>query len=124
MRPPITQFRTPPPCSAVRSRCSRLHYNVWCEGTESPSRSIRLNAFDLLKKSPNTVDWFYVSPPADFGAWLNTPSKGRYEHGGDVLLNDQDGVSTISAADLALAILDEVETPIHRVIASQLSAIS
>jgi putative NADH-flavin reductase len=31
-----------------------------------------------------------------------------------VLLRDADGNSTISAADLALAIVDEIETPAHR----------
>jgi len=31
-----------------------------------------------------------------------------------VLLRDEEGVSTISAADLALAILDEIEKPVHR----------
>ena len=45
---------------------------------------------------------------------LDTPSAGTYRLGGDVLLRDADGVSTISAADLALAVLDEVETPAHR----------
>ena len=31
-----------------------------------------------------------------------------------MLLRDADGASTISADDLALAILDEIETPAHR----------
>ena len=78
-----------------------------------PEVETGLNAFELLKSSPETLDWFYVSPPADFGAWLGTESKGQYVLGGDVLLKDADGNSTISAADLALAILDEIETPTH-----------
>jgi putative NADH-flavin reductase len=78
-----------------------------------PEVETGLNAFELLKKSSQTLDWFYVSPPADFGAWLGTESKGEYVLGGDVLLKDADGNSTISAADLALAILDEIETPAH-----------
>ncbi len=72
-----------------------------------------LHAFELLGSSPEGLDWFYVSPPADFGAWLNTPSKGSYILGGDILLRDDGGNSTISADDLALAILDEIETPTH-----------
>jgi putative NADH-flavin reductase len=79
-----------------------------------PEVETGLNAFALLKASPASLDWFYVSPPADFGAWLGTESKGEYVLGGDVLLKDADGNSTISAADLALAILDEIETPAHR----------
>jgi putative NADH-flavin reductase len=78
-----------------------------------PEVETGLNAFELLRASPETLDWFYVSPPADFGAWLGTESKGQYVLGGDVLLKDADGNSTISAADLALAILDEIETPTH-----------
>ncbi|UOQ57127.1 NAD(P)H-binding protein [Leucobacter allii] len=72
-----------------------------------------LNALELLRESPESVDWFYVSPPEEFGAWLQTPSTGRYTLGGDVLLRNEAGVSTISAADLALAILDEIEQPAH-----------
>jgi putative NADH-flavin reductase len=79
-----------------------------------PEIETGLNALELLRTSPETLDWFYVSPPADFGSWLGTSSKGSYRLGGDVLLRDADGNSTISAADLALAIVDEIETPAHR----------
>lgn len=67
-----------------------------------------------LKASPESLDWFYVSPPADFGSQQVTPTRGTYRIGGDVLLKDADGVSTISADDLALAIVDEIEKPAHR----------
>jgi len=73
-----------------------------------------LNILDDLRSTPESVDWFYVSPPEKFGSWEATPVKGTYRLGGDVLLRDEDGVSTISAADLALAILDEIEKPAHR----------
>ena len=79
-----------------------------------PEVETGINALDLLKASPETLDWFYVSPPEHFGSWLGTASKGDYQLGGDVLLRDADGESTISAADLALAIVDEIETPKHR----------
>jgi putative NADH-flavin reductase len=79
-----------------------------------PEIETGLNALELLRTSPEALDWFYVSPPADFGSWLGTSSKGSYRLGGDVLLRDADGNSTISAADLALAIVDEIETPAHR----------
>jgi putative NADH-flavin reductase len=78
-----------------------------------PEIETGLNALTLLEESPESLDWFYVSPPQDFGSWLGTPSTGRYTLGGDVLLRNADGASTISADDLALAILDEVETPAH-----------
>ena len=78
-----------------------------------PEIETGLAVLDLLTASSESLDWFYVSPPADFGSWLGTPSKGAYRLGGDVLLRDADGNSTISAADLALSILDEIETPAH-----------
>ena len=78
-----------------------------------PEVQTGLDTFALCQESPESLDWFYVSPPADFGSWLGTESKGAYVLGGDVLLRDADGASTISADDLALAILDEIETPTH-----------
>ena len=79
-----------------------------------PEIETGLRTLDILKRSPESVDWFYVSPPSDSGAWFDTPSRGSYVLGGDVLLKDADGASTISAADLALAIVDEIEHPAHR----------
>ena len=79
-----------------------------------PEIETGMTVFAMLQDSPESLDWFYVSPPQDFGSWLGTPSKGAYVLGGDVLLRDADGASTISADDLALAILDEVDTAAHR----------
>lgn len=79
-----------------------------------PEIQTGLDTLAILEASPEGLDWFYVSPPQDFGSWLGTPSKGSYTLGGDVLLKDADGASTISADDLALAVLDEIETPAHR----------
>jgi uncharacterized protein len=87
-----------------------------------PEVQTGLDTFALCQESPDSLDWFYVSPPADFGSWLGTESKGAYVLGGDVLLRDADGASTISADDLALAILDEIETPTHH--RSRFTAIS
>ena len=78
-----------------------------------PEIETGLTVLTLLEDSPESLDWFYVSPPEEFGSWLGTASTGRYTLGGDVLLRDADGTSTISADDLALAIVDEVETPAH-----------
>jgi putative NADH-flavin reductase len=78
-----------------------------------PEIETGIAALATLKASPESLDWFYVSPPADFGSWLGTPSQGRYRLGGDVLLTDDDGVSTISGDDLALAVVDEVEKHAH-----------
>ena len=79
-----------------------------------PEIETGLTALELLKASPESLDWFFVSPPQDFGSWLGTTPKGTYVLGGDVLLKDEEGTSTIAAADLALAIVDEIETARHR----------
>ncbi len=73
-----------------------------------------LDVLENLKKAPETLDWFYVSPAAEFGAWVAAPVTGTYRLGEDVLLTDENGKSTISAADLAVAVLDEIEQPRYR----------
>ncbi len=73
-----------------------------------------LTILDDFRSSPETLDWFYVSPPEQFGSWVPAPVTGAYRLGGDVLLRDEAGESIISAADLAIAIVDEIETPAHR----------
>lgn len=72
-----------------------------------------MRILDDLRETPESVDWFFVSPPEVFGAWAPVPANGRYRLGGDVLLRDEEGESTISAADLAVAIVDEIERPAH-----------
>jgi putative NADH-flavin reductase len=69
---------------------------------------------DDFRASPEALDWFYVSPPEKFGSWESAPITGAYQLGGDVLLRDATGESKISAADLAVAIVDEIEQPKHR----------
>ena len=68
---------------------------------------------EALRAAPADLDWFYVSPPRDFGAWVPAPSTGSYRLSDDVLLVDEHGGSTISADDLALAVLDEIDQPRH-----------
>lgn len=69
---------------------------------------------DTLKAAPEDLDWFYVSPAATFGAWAPGEETGSYRISDDVLLTDAEGNSTISAGDLAQAVLDEVEQPAYR----------
>lgn len=56
------------------------------------------------------LDWVFLSPPA-----LLAPGErsGHYRLGGDDLLMDGEAPAGISVADLALAIVDEAETPRH-----------
>jgi len=71
-------------------------------------------ALDDLEMQDEGLDWFLVSPAANFGGHAPGEAKGRYRIGGDVLLADESGKSELSGADLGLAIVDEIETPVHR----------
>ena len=57
------------------------------------------------------ADWTYLSPPAQLAPGTRT---GNYRLGTDTLVVDGDGVSAISMEDLAVALVDEVETPQFR----------
>lgn len=58
-------------------------------------------------------DWFLVHPAGGFGAWNPGERTGVYRDGGDVIVTDAEGESFISGADLAVAVLDEIEQPKH-----------
>ena len=79
-----------------------------------PEVQTGLDVLDTLTKAPESLDWFYVSPAASFGAWVDAPVTGAYRLSDDVLLTDDNGVSTISGADLAAAVVDEIEQPRYR----------
>ena len=79
-----------------------------------PEVQTGLDVLETLRKAPESLDWFYVSPAASFGAWVDAPVTGAYRLSDDVLLTDENGVSQISGADLALAVVDEIEQPRSR----------
>jgi len=67
-------------------------------------------ALNELKKE-TTLDWSFVSPPIALAPGERT---GQYRLGADDLLPGQgDQPAGISVADLAVAIVDEIETPRH-----------
>lgn len=72
-----------------------------------PIAAASLEQFRLCR-SHTHPDRVYLSPPAVLEPGARS---GRYRRGTDTLLTDADGVSRISAADLAIAVLDELETP-------------
>jgi len=61
--------------------------------------------YDLVRASTD-VDWTYVSPPALLEPGLRT---GTYRLGADHLLTAEDGTSSISMEDFAIALVDEAE---------------
>lgn len=79
-----------------------------------PEVQTGITKLEMLKDSPDTLDWFYLSPAASFGAWIPQNVTGTYRISQDVLLKDEDGNSEISGADLAMAVVDEIEQPRNR----------
>ncbi|MFB4393280.1 MULTISPECIES: NAD(P)-dependent oxidoreductase [unclassified Pseudomonas] len=61
-------------------------------------------------RQENGLDWSFLSPSAEFFAGERT---GQYRLGKDHLLIAEDGNSSISFADFAIAMLDELEQPAH-----------
>lgn len=59
------------------------------------------------------IDWVFLSPPLGYGPMGPTERRGGYRVGADHPVVDADGHSAISGPDLALALVDEVETPRH-----------
>ena len=61
-------------------------------------------------RQENGLDWSFLSPSAEFFAGERT---GQYRLGKDHLLIAEEGNSSISFADFAIAMLDELEQPAH-----------
>ena len=66
-----------------------------------------------LQATPASRDWFYIHPAGGFGMWNPGERTGSYRDGGEVLVVDDEGESFISGPDLAVAIVDEIESPKH-----------
>jgi putative NADH-flavin reductase len=71
-------------------------------------------ALDDLRAAPESLDWFYLCPPAGFGGFAPGEARGTYRVGDDLLLTDDEGNSFIGGADFGTAVVDEIEQPAHR----------
>lgn len=67
----------------------------------------------LSSTSPENLDWLYVSPAQEFGAYNPGERTGKYRIGGAIALFDSTGRSQLSSQDLAVALTDEIEKPAH-----------
>jgi putative NADH-flavin reductase len=67
------------------------------------------DVYMLLQKEAK-LDWVFLAPSAFF-----TPGKrtGKFRIGHNYLISDSQGQSAISMEDYAIALLDEVERPVH-----------
>jgi putative NADH-flavin reductase len=75
-----------------------------------PLASAMAEAFDELRLRED-INWTYMSPSADFQA--DGKYTGKYRTGGEELMTDRNGVSSISYADFASAMIDEAEQGKH-----------
>jgi putative NADH-flavin reductase len=67
---------------------------------------------DALKLYQNEqeLEWTYISPAAETAPGERT---GKFRTGNDQLLSDAQGKSFITMEDYAVAVVDEIETPMH-----------
>lgn len=72
-----------------------------------PTASNQAQNLEDLKAS--AINWTFISPAANFDP--NGRRTGKYVIGDDLLLKNDDGESYLSYADLAYALLDEIESP-------------
>lgn len=81
------------------------------EVAKPESLGFRAALHDLMDSAPAELAWTVVSPPPAIE--VDSPRTGVYRTADDELLVGADGASRISAADLAAAVVDEVEDPKH-----------
>jgi putative NADH-flavin reductase len=65
----------------------------------------------LVESAPEGLDWLFVSPAGEYGAFAPGERTGRYRTSDEIALFAEDGSTRISGADFAAAIVDEIETP-------------
>ncbi len=68
--------------------------------------SVHREVLGLLRASEG-LDWTYVSPAAEIAPGERT---GAYRKGGDQLLTNAEGHSTVSAEDFAIGVVDVIES--------------
>lgn len=72
-----------------------------------------IDVLDALLASGSSVDWFFLSPAENYGAYSPGERRGTYRTGTEVLVTDDEGRSFIGGEDFATAFVDELENPTH-----------
>ena len=67
----------------------------------------------LVDNAPEDLDWLFISPAGAYGSFAPGERTGQYRVGDEIALFDADGGSSVSGADFALAVVDEIEKPAH-----------
>ncbi len=73
-----------------------------------PIATSHMKAFAALRASD--INWTYFSPPMLIQPGERT---GKFRLGGDALIKDDQGNSSVSFEDYAIALVDELEKPAH-----------
>lgn len=66
-----------------------------------------------ILKEENELDWVFFSPAIDMHAGITAGRTGKYRLGKNHPVFNENEVSTLSAEDVAVVLLDEVENPRH-----------
>ncbi len=74
-----------------------------------PGSLATIDALEQLRNEPE-LDWSFLAPSATMQSGQRT---GKFRLGGDQLLVDANGQSSISVQDFAMAMIDELEHPAH-----------
>ncbi len=61
----------------------------------------------------DTLDWIFFSPAIEMHQGITTGRTGKYRLGTDYPVVDSHGKNVLSGEDLAVAIVDEIESPKH-----------
>lgn len=77
------------------------------------ARSLAAVLDALQADAPTGLSWFFISPALVFGAYAPGTRTGAYRSYGEVPEFDANNESSISGADFAIAVIDEVETSAH-----------
>ena len=77
-----------------------------------PGANAARHTLDELKQE-TVLNWTFLSPPVGYTGSEQGERTGRYRLGGQHPLSTNDGPGQISSADLAVAIVDEVERDAH-----------
>jgi putative NADH-flavin reductase len=99
--------------SLVASGGERVVDQPYFAEEHKPEALEGIGILDELRKTPASRDWFYVHPAGGFGMWNPGERTGSYRDGGEVIVTDESGESFISGADLAIAVVDEIEDRKH-----------
>ena len=75
-----------------------------------PSALAAREALKIYQKEKE-LEWTYVSPAAEIAPGERT---GHFRTGTNKLITDENGKSFISMEDYAVAIIDEIENPMHK----------